>query len=331
MNSIEHRGFIITVDSIPLWVAFMSFIKEQEQRVFDDGLCLPDWVYRGQSNSDWGLTSSFERKFGCDRDESDLIRLERHSINVFKELSQENQMGLHDAELLAFMQHYGVPTRLIDFTHAPLIALFFALFDDKKKDDSKSFAVWATQSNAVNSWYDKEIRFEAAWKAPQGAKSIHAKESDSTKSNNAMRVQVEREVFERLIVNEEESVRIRNRIAVAMYCPVSPNPRMRAQRGLFLASTRLSQSFELAYYDWKYFARKQFEVVEEPLSKIFQDKRVVVDCIANADAFKFVFPASMREEAKSFLDIANVRQSVIFPDFEGVSKEVAQEMERFRK
>jgi len=326
-NSIEHRGFVITVDDISLWVAFMAFIKEQQRHQFDDGLCLPPWVYRGQADSTWRITSSFERSYGVSRTEDELEAIERRSMDLFRELAQGTEATLRDAELLAHMQHYGVPTRLVDFSYAPLIALYFAL-NDKIGDESRPFAVWATQTNAANSWYDREARMNVACNAPNGVSSIHATEADSTEINNAARIQVEREVFERLIENDKERNAIRERIALSMYCPTTPNPRMRAQRGLFLAATKLSRPFEFSYFDWKFFEKKCFEQEERPLSEIFKNKRVAVDYIANADAFKFEFPASMRREAKSYLDLSNVRPTTLFPDFEGVAIEVKQEMLR---
>lgn len=42
--------------------------------------------------------------------------------------------GLSNLDILAKMQHYGVPTRFLDITTNPLIALFFALEKSGKKD-----------------------------------------------------------------------------------------------------------------------------------------------------------------------------------------------------
>jgi hypothetical protein len=45
-----------------------------------------------------------------------------------------------DLVTLALMQHYGVPTRLLDVTRSPYVALYFAVRDALKEADA---AVWA--------------------------------------------------------------------------------------------------------------------------------------------------------------------------------------------
>ena len=326
MDGVEHRGFVIQVDDIAVWVSFMAFIKEQQRQNFPDGLCLPEWVYRGQSNSEWGLKSSFERQFGCGADENDLRLIERKSMETFRKLMSCECAGMDDAELLAYMQHYGVPTRMLDFTRSPLIALYFALPEACCKRDVGAFAVWATNLNAVNSLYDKEARMNAALKAVEGQRHVHAAEADCTRANNAMRMHQEREVFKMVLRDDETGLHIRERVPMAVYDALSPNARMKAQDGLFLSSTKLSHSFEQSFYEWKYFERGEFEAEALALSKIFCNRCVLPDYLANADAFKFEFPVSMRSEAKSYLEMANVKPSVLFPDFEGAAREVAEEM-----
>ena len=44
-------------------------------------------------------------------------------------------------EWLALMQHYGTPTRLLDFTRSPYVACYFALEELPRTDPDKSETV----------------------------------------------------------------------------------------------------------------------------------------------------------------------------------------------
>jgi hypothetical protein len=46
----------------------------------------------------------------------------------------------YDLDYLAYMQHYGVPTRLLDFSYSPYIAAYFA-FEDPKNENVAIFSM----------------------------------------------------------------------------------------------------------------------------------------------------------------------------------------------
>ena len=54
-------------------------------------------------------------------------------------------------EWLALMQHYGAPTRLLDWTNSAYVALHFALNNRKSTEDC---AVWAIDTE----WVDEKSR-----------------------------------------------------------------------------------------------------------------------------------------------------------------------------
>lgn len=91
-------------------------------------------VYRGQSNSGWGITPSIFRGCNCDN-----FVIEHRIINEyiakFPEFNSQPKINI-----IADMQHYRIPTRLIDWTTNPLVALYFACDDEAQKEtDGKIF------------------------------------------------------------------------------------------------------------------------------------------------------------------------------------------------
>lgn len=90
-----------------------------------------NFLYRGQANANWGLQSSLERILHCNWIDEEIGKFEDISIMQFKSkfhlYDKENIQPDSKLAWLSIMQHYGVPTRLLDFTESPYVALYFAL------------------------------------------------------------------------------------------------------------------------------------------------------------------------------------------------------------
>lgn len=86
-------------------------------------------VFRGISKSDWLVIPSLARYTGYDE------TIEYKMVNEFLTLRPEAFQGLHsNFEILAKMQHYGLPTRLLDFTTNSLVSLYFACADNARNE-----------------------------------------------------------------------------------------------------------------------------------------------------------------------------------------------------
>jgi len=115
-----------------------------------------DWVFRGQVNSEWSLQPGIERLLPSNAiwpDQSVLCNLEKLGLDDFKrgahhflreDVAPKTKLGW-----LSLMQHHGAPTRLLDFTQSPYVALYFATESVSFLSEKKS-AVWAVNYHHIN-------------------------------------------------------------------------------------------------------------------------------------------------------------------------------------
>lgn len=110
------------------------------------------FIYRGQANADWQLESSLERLIGA-RWSSEIARqFEDFSLSQFQSkfhlYDKENAQPSSKLAWLSIMQHHGVPTRLLDFTESPYVALYFAM-ESYVAQSKSDFAVYAFDYSAI--------------------------------------------------------------------------------------------------------------------------------------------------------------------------------------
>ena len=121
---------------------FIATVKSFEQRH------IAQWYFRGHGSSKFTLTPGLFR-LDVSGSFSDWQTIENYMMAAFKReavpylkiIPQTND------EWLTLAQHHGLPTRLLDWTTSPLIALYFAVEDYNIKEDADVWCFGIVSTN----------------------------------------------------------------------------------------------------------------------------------------------------------------------------------------
>jgi FRG domain len=119
---------VTRIDSVASYVAEVARIEEDWTP--RDGIV--NLWFRGQADTRWGLTPGLYRARNPDEDQM-RWDFKRRAVPYI-----QRAIG-SDWEWYFTMQHYGIPTRLLDWTAASLLALYFAVRANTRRTAA---AVW---------------------------------------------------------------------------------------------------------------------------------------------------------------------------------------------
>ena len=287
MDFIDEEKNFIEVEKIDSWEHLKQTIELYAAHPLKDY-----WIFRGHSDSTWKLRTGIERLNLAIEEPKIIDDFKRHAHLYTDTNKIDNTL-----EWLSVMQHNGTPTRLLDWTFSPYVAIFFALND------------------TTISIHDKEQRYSAVYAL--NYKPINLKLGDSYKNHkvyeflssdnfifhNTMNDDAHfKSVFFSEFMKEIEEFPP----TVLPLIPFNSHVRLTIQQGLFLCPTQIIYT----------------PTFEENLEQTF--KNISGDYIK-----KYLIPVELKPKIITELNYMNINDATLFPGLDGFSRFLGKETKIF--
>jgi hypothetical protein len=275
---------------ISTWSDFIDIIEKTKAK---------NLIFRGQACNKWKIKSSFSRESEMFTQslasgkvsEKALIRLEDKMVDLFK-----SQLHLYIQDfnhtdkdnrlyLLSVLQHYGAPTRLLDWTYSPYIAASFSSCDNFDEDG----VIYAIDFEYFKTKNLDDIRTY---------NSIMGKESERTKQSNIV-IEFGKYYADLKERAEKRGEAVLEKNILVAYEPEKKNVRLARQQGLFLVSSKIDVTMD--------------KVIE---GYGINDGLAEGNIVAN----KLILKKEAKVEFLKQLQLMNVTSEILFPDMEGFCK-----------
>lgn len=266
--------------------------------VYDTG---QRFAWRGMSNADYALTSSLHRQVGG----PDEAAVRTSELSILRE-ARSWGLGTHatgrvdDLQLLSDLQHFEVPTRLIDVTSNPMTALWFAC-QDQTPDSAGSgllLALNVTKWNRLSTVAGAGELTRASLNNPEGARLEQA-------------------------INAGDPFVVES---------AAPNARLRAQEGFFVSGSVPSgppaREVDMSGEKVAVVTRSPFQSirVEWPAGTSPEEleRRLLNPDVGRPRSLPFVaviIKANLKSKLRKYLEGTYNRSArVLFPDYQGYSR-----------
>ncbi|MFL6213420.1 MAG: FRG domain-containing protein [Blastocatellia bacterium] len=110
----------------------------------------PNVAFRGLSDADYALKSGLIRLGGPTE------KLEGHLLRNFRKYARRDSVPDSIWDWMALSQHHGLPTRLIDWTYSPYVAMHFATA--RLEDFDTDGVIWSVDFAKANELIPKKLK-----------------------------------------------------------------------------------------------------------------------------------------------------------------------------
>lgn len=257
---------------------------------FINTLVEPQFLFRGHGNHKKYLLEPkiFRTKKTQYGFTTQFSRLEYNILLDFISEARAYERNVFDNDIqtwLEIAQHYKVPTRLLDFTENPLVALYFAC----RSKSNETASVWIINEDA----YEKRFLYISYIKL--------ASDSQTIVSNI-----IEREI---LLLGKQERNNFPDYPYPWIYKPKYRDERMKLQSSMFMI--------------WGSRECALTEMISEP-NYMNMDDNEVITSDSPAFLYALEINPERKSEILKQLDMLGINEKFIYPGLEGIGKTIAK-------
>lgn len=289
-RTIENSGSISCISDV------LAFADDNARLMLHNNTNDMSW-YRGQSDYEWHLVPAVFR--------NNRFRNETIYVKELERLRPEEFAGQISFEKLVKMQHYGLPTRLLDITSNPLVALYFACSSNKTADGSLYY--FASPTFWDDNWAINLVA-DYVFNPISCLQDLLEREDRRLPDPKVQ-----------LMQNEREHLLIHTLTVPAhAVIPKNTNQRLRQQQGGFLvfgmSIEDMATSQNIGTYGNRYISFRELDAEKESsICPVIKKLRI---------------PADRKDHILEELHLLGIDEAVLFPELEHQANYVVERVSR---
>lgn len=248
------------------------------------------FLFRGQNDSNWKLETSLERqvkeKRSCPGQELIMLKEFQRRAHIYANNTPNYNNTI---EWLALLQHYGCPTRLLDFSRSMFIGAYFAV---ENYLSDRNAAVWCINQIAMYHVYKESA-------------NLHFLASND---NN-----FDQDHLNNYINNPKK---IDGTISIT---PFKMNDRLMVQQGTFVLPLNTNKTFEHNLFS-TFGVNADIQNHSQLLKFAETDFMEIAKIMLSGSIIKLIIPSKIKKDILFFLKQFNIEPQYLFPGLEGLAK-----------